>query len=341
MQILITGGAGFLGSHLANRLHRDGHYVRVLDNFSAGNGRDLPPDIFVKRGDVRDVPGLWALLQGVDVVYHMAAMVSVPASVLYPQVYNDVNVGGTVALLEACRDVGVGRVILASSATVYGQPATLPVNESMPSQPTVPYAVSKIAAENYLFTMGRLVNFEAVSLRIFNAYGPGHILPPSHAPVIPYMMQQVDQGASVVIYGDGSQTRDFVYMDDVTDALMAAATAEGVDQQTINIGSGQETSINQLAGIIGEVVGKKPRLLHNLEEGGGVDRLFADISKAKKLLSFKPKTSLPKGLEMLYRQDPLFQRERRDPTGSGGRSGSFLTEKPMLNFVMGHWGNGR
>jgi UDP-glucose 4-epimerase len=341
MQILVTGGAGFLGSHLANRLHKDGHYVRVLDNFTAGSGNGLHPDIFVKRGDVRDVPGLWALLQGVDVVYHLAAMVSVPASVLYPQAYNDVNVGGTVALLEACRDVGVGRVILASSATVYGRPTVLPVTESTPGQPTVPYAVSKIAAENYLFTMGRLVNFEAVSLRIFNAYGPGHNLPPSHAPVIPYMMQQVNQGASVVIYGDGSQTRDFVYVDDVVDGLVSAATAERVDQQTINIGSGQETSINQLAELVGKVVGKKPRLLHNLDVDRGVDRLFADIGKARHLLNFKPKTSLTKGLEMLYQQDPLFRRGGQDPNDSSGRNRSPFTETPVLNFVMDHWGNGR
>lgn len=329
MQFLITGGAGFIGSHLANFLHKEGHYVRVLDDMSSGDPDSLHPDIFVKRGDVRDVPTLWSLLHGVDVVYHLAALVSVPASILYPRDYNDVNVGGTVALLEACRDVGVGRVVLASSATVYGEQRHLPVAENVPCKPTVPYAVSKVAAENYLFSMGQLVGFEAVSLRIFNAYGPGQPLPPSHAPLIPYVMQQVVQNASVVIYGDGRQSRDFVYIDDVVDALVAAATASDVDQETINVGSGQETSINEVASTIGAVVGKKPQLLYNHEVSSGVDRLVADIEKAEDLLSFRPKVSLKKGLQALYKQDPIFRRHN-----SGHASG----ETHLLGFTIGRNG---
>ncbi|MCB0113524.1 MAG: NAD-dependent epimerase/dehydratase family protein [Caldilineaceae bacterium] len=308
MRFLITGGMGFIGSHLAAHLHRQGHYVRVLDDMSSGSQVQFSPDIFVKRGDVRDVPNIWPLLHGIDVVYHLAARVSVPASILYPREYNDVNVGGTVALLEACRDVGVGRVVLASSATVYGRQTEQPVTEETPVKPAVPYAVSKVAAEHYLFAMGQLVGFETVSLRIFNAYGPGQALPPTHAPVIPYVMRQVDQNASVVINGDGSQSRDFVYIDDVVEALAAAATAPNIDGQTINVGSGQETTINQLAQIIGEVVGKKPNLLHNQENSGGVDRLVADLHKAADLLNFQPKVSLKKGLQNLYRQDPNFRK---------------------------------
>jgi UDP-glucose 4-epimerase len=326
MRFLITGGAGFIGSHLANYLHREGHYVRVLDDMSSGNPGHLHPDIFVKRGDVRDVPNIWSLLHGVDVVYHLAARVSVPASILYPREYNDVNVGGTVALLEACRDVGVGRVILASSATVYGQQPVQPVTEDTPSRPAVPYAVSKVSAEQYLFTMGRLIGFETVSLRIFNAYGPGQALPPSHAPVIPYMMQQVVENASVVIYGNGKQTRDFVYIDDVVEALAATAVAPHVDHETINIGSGKETSINELAFLIGEVVGKKVNLLHNQENSGGVDRLFADLQKAEALLDFRPKVSLKKGLQNLYKQDPIFHK------GNGPVASS------LLGFSLGRNG---
>lgn len=308
MRFLITGGAGFIGSHLANHLHQQGHYVRVLDDMSSGNPGALHQDIFVKRGDVRDVPTLWTLLHGVDVVYHLAALVSLPASILYPRDYNDVNVGGTVALLEACRDVGVGRIVLASSATVYGDQAVQPVTEDVPSKPAVPYAVTKVAAEHYLFTMGRLVGFETVSLRIFNAYGPEQALPPTHAPVIPYIMQQVVQNASVVLYGDGRQTRDFVYIDDVVDALAAAAVAPDINRQTINIGSGVETSINDLSMLIGEVVGKKPRLLHNQEIAGGVERLVGNISKAEELLDFYPKVSLKKGLQNLYKHDSHFRK---------------------------------
>src|SRR5215207_2993438 len=226
MRVLVTGGAGFIGSHLANELQRRGHYVRVLDDLSSGDPARLAEGINFNRGDVRDVPKLWSLLQGVDVVYHLAARVSVPASILYPREYNDVNVGGTVSLLEACRDVGnVRRIVLASSATVYGDHARQPVDESMETLPAVPYAVSKVAAEQYLFTMGRLSGFETVALRIFNAYGPGQPLPPTHAPLIPHMMQQILGKGSVVVYGDGKQTRDFVYIDDVVDALISAGQA--------------------------------------------------------------------------------------------------------------------
>ena len=239
MRILVTGGAGFIGVHLANRLHREGRLVRVLDNLSSGDPALLDSGINLTRGDVRDVPKLWSLLQGVDVVYHLAALVSVPASVLYPREYNDINVGGTVALLEACRDVGVRRVVFASSATVYGDQKVKPVSEELSPHPAVPYAVSKLAAERYLFTIGRLENFETVALRIFNAYGPGQPLPPAHAPVIPLFMHQILGGGSVVVFGDGAQSRDFVYIDDVVDALVSAGSATGVNQQVINVGSGE------------------------------------------------------------------------------------------------------
>lgn len=309
MRVLITGGAGFIGSHLAHYLYSQGHYVRVLDNMTSGDPDRLPPDIFTKRGDVRDIPTLWSLLQGVDVVYHLAALVSVPASILYPRDYNDVNVGGTVSLLEACRDVGVGRVVLASSAAIYGDQPNQPVNENALPAPAAPYAVTKMAAEQYLFTMGNLVGFQAVSLRIFNAYGPGQPLPPTHSPVIPYLMQQTAQNGSAIVFGDGEQTRDFVYIDDVVQALVAAGVASGVDRQIINIGSGQETSINQAAEAIGEVLNKQPRLLHNREKSGGTARLVADIARAQALLDYKPRIKLKTGLEMLYKNDPLFQKE--------------------------------
>ncbi|MFZ1756967.1 MAG: NAD-dependent epimerase/dehydratase family protein [Caldilineaceae bacterium] len=309
MRVLITGGAGFIGSHLANYLYSQGHYVRVLDNMTSGDPDRLHPEIFTKRGDVGDIPTLWSLLQGVDVVYHLAALVSVPASVLYPRDYNNVNVGGTVALLEACRDVGVGRVVLASSATVYGDQPSQPVHESAPPAPSAPYAVTKVAAEQYLFTMGSLVGFEAVSLRIFNAYGPGQPLSPTHGPVIPYLMQQIAQNGSAIVFGNGEQTRDFVYIDDVVHALAAAGVALDVDKQIINIGSGSETSINQAAEMIGSVVGKHPRLLHNREKSGGTARLVADIAKAEFLLDYRPRVQLRVGLEMLYKNDPLFKKE--------------------------------
>lgn len=314
MRILITGGAGFLGAHLANACVRAGHYVRVLDDLTSGDPAHLDPGINFTRGDVRDVPKLWSLLLGVDVVYHLAARVSVPASVLYPREYNDVNVGGTVALLEACRDVGtVRRVVLASSATVYGDHRRQPVKEDMESRPAVPYAVSKVAAELYLFTIGRLAGFETVALRIFNAYGPRQPLPPAHAPVVPQVMQQVLGRGSVLINGDGTQTRDFVYVDDVVAALTAAATAPNVDRRIINVGSGVETSINDLVAAIARITGLKADVIHNREASGGLARLVADLTVAKELLNYTPRVDLATGLRRLLELDPTFARNRHNP----------------------------
>lgn len=312
MKILVTGGAGFIGSHLANELHRQGHLVRVLDDLSTGDPALLTPQINLNRGDVRDIPRLWSLLQGVDLAYHLAARVSVPASVLYPREYNDVNVGGTVALLEACRDVGtVQRVVLASSATVYGDQTRQPVDEGMIALPSVPYAVSKLAAEQYLFTIGRLSGFETVALRIFNAYGPGQPLPPAHAPVVPQFMQQILGRGSVVVNGDGSQTRDFVYIDDVVEALIAAGTTGGVNGQIVNVGSGDETSINGLVAQIGAILKTKPNVLYNHEAAGGIARLVANLTKARQLLRFKPRVGLEAGLRNLLAHDPTFRRHAR------------------------------
>lgn len=312
MRVLITGGAGFIGSHLANELQGRGHYVRVLDNLSGGDPARLMEGINFSRGDVRDIPRLWSLLQGVDVVFHLAALVSVPASVLYPREYNDVNVGGTVCLLEACRDVGsVKRVVLGSSGTVYGDHSRQPVDESMETRPAVPYAVSKVAAEQYLFTIGRLSHFETVALRIFNAFGPGQPLPPAHPPVIPQVMQQVLGKGSVMVYGNGSQTRDFVYIDDVVDALISAALAPGVDQQIINVGSGIETSVNALVAAIGAITELKANVLYNRETTGGLARLVADLTKAKHLLGYQPRTQLETGLRKLLGMDPIFAKSKR------------------------------
>jgi len=312
MRVLITGGAGFIGAHLANELQRRGHLVRVLDDLSAGDPAKLGSGVNFNRGDVRDVPKLWSLLQGVELVYHLAARVSLPASVLYPREYNDVNVGGTVSLLEACRDVGgVQRVVLASSATVYGDHSRQPVDESMETRPAVPYAVSKVAAEQYLFTIGRLSGFETVALRIFNAYGPGQNLPPAHAPVIPQVMQQVLGKGSVVVFGDGSQTRDFVYIDDVVAALIAAGTASGVDRQTVNVGSGVETSINDLIATISAITGLRTDVLHNRDANGGLARLVADLGKAKQLLGYAPRTELATGLRKLLEADVAAGRIKR------------------------------
>jgi UDP-glucose 4-epimerase len=306
MRILVTGGAGFLGSALANRLAKQGQTVLVLDDLTAGDPRRLAPEVLLTRGDVKDVPKLWTLLQGVDCVYHLAARVRVPESVHYPGDYNDVNVGGTVAVMEAVRDTGVRRVVFASSGALYGEQEQQPITEGQPPKPNSPYGVSKIAAEYYVSTLGALYDIETVALRIFNAYGPGQELPPSYPPVIPQLLRQAQAGGSIVIFGDGNQTRDFVFLDDVLDALILAATAEDANRATINIGSGQEISINGLAQCVARVTGKQVNLLHNQSQSGGVSRLVADVTLARKLLGWAPHTELEEGLRLTLERDPRF-----------------------------------
>lgn len=308
MRFLITGGAGFIGSTLANHLIREGHHVRVLDDLSAGcDPARLDPKVLFTRGDVKDVPKLWTLLQNVDCVYHLAARVYVAQSILYPRDYNDVNVGGTVAVMEAMRDAGVKRVVLASSGAVYGEQAVQPVKEIQPPNPQSPYAVSKIAAEHYVFTIGALWDIETVALRIFNAYGPGQQVPTSHPPVIPQFVKQALGGGSLVVFGDGSQTRDFVYIDDVVEAMVAAATASEVDRTIINVGRGQEISIKELVNKVRQTTKRKVHPLYSAAESGGVSRLVADISLARQKLGFNPKTDIDKGLRILLERDPQFK----------------------------------
>ncbi|MGQ9851000.1 MAG: NAD-dependent epimerase/dehydratase family protein [Aggregatilineaceae bacterium] len=306
MQILVTGGAGFLGSALVRRLVERGHSVRVLDDLSAGDPTRLPRAASFMRGDVNDLPRLWTLLQGVECVYHLAARVSVPESVRYPREYNAVNVGGTVSVLEAMRDVGVRRLVFASSGAIYGNQPTQPLREDLPPDPTSPYAVSKLAAEHYVSTIGRLWGVETVCLRIFNAYGPGQQMPVAHPPVIPHFLRQVLGRGSLVIHGSGTQTRDFVYVDDVVEALIAAASAPDVDRRVINVGSGAETSINELVRQIEALTGLQAHVLRVASENGGVSRMCADLALARDLLGWSPRVFLPEGLRRTLTEDERF-----------------------------------
>ncbi len=308
MHFLITGGAGFLGTALANYLVAQDHQVRVLDDVSAGDPAALDSRVLFTRGDVRDVPKLWTLLKGTDCVYHLAARVSVPESVLYPVEYNAVNVGGTVSLMTAVRDAGVKRVILASSGAAYGRQEQQPVREDAIMHPDSPYAVSKLASEYYLHSIGALWKIETVVLRVFNAYGPRQPLPPSHAPVIPRFLKQVVSGGSVVMFGKGKQTRDFVYISDAVNALSAAAVADRVNRAVINIGSGQEVSIVQLVDKIERAVGREAHRLMNEEEESGVPRLVAEIRLASDLLKWKPQVSLNEGLKRILVEDDRFRK---------------------------------
>jgi UDP-glucose 4-epimerase len=313
MNFLITGAAGFLGSALANHLAREGHHVRGLDNLSTGDPQALSPDVMFTRGDVNDRPKLWTLLQDVDCVYHLAARVSVPESILYPSEYNAVNVGGTVSLMEAVRDVGVRRIMFISSGAVYGDQQEQPLKESSVPIPRSPYAVSKLAAEYYVRTIGNLWGIENVILRVFNAYGPGQHLPASHPPVIPNFLRQAYRGGTLVMHSTGQQTRDYIYVDDVVRAMTAAATAADLDNMIINIGTGTETSIRELVRLVLETTNNKPQVIENPQTSPGVARMCADTSLARKKLGYQPRISLAEGLRLTLELDERLSREPTRP----------------------------
>jgi len=307
MNILITGAAGFLGSALANRLILEGHQVHGFDDCSSGDPSSLKPEIFFTRGDVNDRPKLWAVLQGVDLVFHLAARVSVPESILFPRDYNQTNVGGTVTLMEAIRDVGIKRLVFISSGAVYGDQKNQASREDSQVKPRSPYAVSKLAAEYYVRTIGAAINVETVVLRVFNAYGPGQHIPPVHAPVIPSFIRQSVRNGTIVINGDGSQTRDYVYVDDVVTAMVAAGTAPKINNMVINVGSGQSTSVKEMVKKVLEITGGKPQVISNPRAEGGISFLKADIGLAAKKLNYKPSIDLETGLRMTLERDPHFQ----------------------------------
>ncbi len=307
MNFLITGAAGFLGAALANFLAQEGHLVRGLDDLSAGNPEALSDEVHFTRGDVNDRPKLWTLLQDIDCVYHLAARVAVSESVLYPREYNAVNVGGTVSLMEAMRDVGVGRVVFISSGAVYGQQAQQPLTEDLVPNPGSPYAVSKLASEAYVRTIGRLWGIDTVSLRVFNAYGPGQRLPASHPPVIPNFLRQAVRGGTLVIHGDGKQTRDYVYVDDVIRAMVAAATAPTINDLVINVGSGTEVNIRSIVQLIQTLTNDQAEIIYNPRSEPGVGRMCADLELAAAKLNYYPQTSLEQGLRQTLDQDKRFK----------------------------------
>jgi len=308
MRFLITGAAGFLGAPLANRLVGDGYTVVGLDDLSTGNPDRLSAKINLIRGDVNDRPKLWSLLQEVDCVYHLAARVIVSESILYPREYNQVNVGGTVSLMEAMRDVGVRRVVFISSGSIYGNQSVQPLKETARPNPRSPYAVSKLCAEYYVRTIGDLWGIETVCLRVFNAYGPGQRLPPSYAPVIPYCLRQAIQNGTIVIHGDGQQSRDYIYVDDAIEAMVNAAFSPKANHLIINVGSGVETSVNDVVKLVLEVTGQSPEVIHNVQHEEGPSRMCADINLAKTKLGYNPKKSLREGLKLTLTSDEHFKK---------------------------------
>lgn len=303
MKCFVTGAAGFLGTALSNRLIEEGHQVIGLDDCSGGEPERLYPEVEFVRNDLNSKESLWRLLKDVDCIYHLAAKVIVPDSLLYPGEYEKTNVGGTVTLLEAMHDVGNRKMIFASSGAVYGNQPVMPLQEDMLPRPESPYAVSKLAGELYIRTIGQLWGLQAVCLRIFNCYGPWQGFSFTHSPVIPTFLRQCALKGTVVIHGDGTKTRDFVYVDDAVDAFVAAAKLEDSDETVINIGSGVETSVKEVLSIAEKVTGIEPQVIHNPRRVGGAERMCADLTIAAKKLNYQPKVMLEEGMRRTFEAD--------------------------------------
>jgi len=305
-RILVTGGAGFIGSSLVERLIEEGHDVVVLDNFSTGTTGNLEMylnnrSLHVVRGDIRNPRAVKKALKEATTVFHLAALVDVPISVENPILNNDVNVGGTLSVLEASVAESVDRFIYISSCAVYGEARYLPINEEHPTMPLSPYGVSKLAAENYCRNYHEIRGLKTCCLRFFNVYGYRQHAG-SYSGVISKFIRKIQGCESPVIYGDGKQTRDFVYLEDVIDACLLAMESARTDGGTFNIGTGKPTTITQLAEMIIELSGKTSLgPIYKKPRKGDVENSYADINMARKSLNFKPKTELKNGLRSLMK----------------------------------------
>jgi len=299
MRALVTGAAGFIGSHLAGRLLAEGHTVVGLDDLSEGTTTNLDRAAGARfvHADLRDVAAVRSAAIGCDVIFHQGAKRSVPRSILEPELFTDVNVRGTVHVLLAARDVGA-RVVSASSSSVYGDQQRFPLAESMPPLPRSPYAASKLAGEAYCRAFTLSMDVPTVSLRYFNVYGPGQDPASEYAAVVPRFSLACLTGSRPVVHGDGTQARDFTYIDDVIDANLLAARADDDAQgRAFNIGGGAEpTTVNDVMRLIADLTGVSPDPIHEPPRDGDVRRTEADLSLARELLGYAPAVGMSQGL---------------------------------------------
>jgi UDP-glucose 4-epimerase len=299
---LVTGGAGFIGSHLVERLLNDGHRVRILDDFSSGSLDNLPfagrfaGALEIVRGDIRDLPAVEAAAAGVEVIFHQAALRSVPRSVEDPLGTNAQNVTGTLHVLEAARRTGVRRVVYASSSSVYGESPELPKREDQMPLPISPYAVSKAVGEQYARVWSRLYGVETVGLRYFNVFGPRQDPASEYAAVIPRFVLWGLRGVPLEVHGTGEQSRDFTFIDNVVEANLLAATAEGVSGDAFNIACGERISLLDIVARLEILLDRPLARRHTPSRAGDVPHSLADIQKAARWLSYSPKVGFDEGL---------------------------------------------
>jgi UDP-glucose 4-epimerase len=299
MNVLITGGAGFIGSNIAHRLVADGHTVRVLDNFSTGqlaNLDGIQDSIDLIDGDIRDYWTVTAAIRDIKCVLHQAAVASVPMSVENPLSTNQVNVGGSLNVLEAARLAGVRRVVLASSSAVYGDDPTLPKKEDTPASPMSPYAVHKLINERYAAVYNDLYGLDTVCLRYFNVFGPRQDPNGDYAAVIPKFIDRLNRGQAPVVFGDGAQTRDFIYVDDCVAANLLAAEHDGIAGKVFNVAGGSQITLNQLLDCLKDTIGTEIAAQYDPPREGDILHSYASIERFAEF-GFRPQVSFEEGLK--------------------------------------------
>jgi nucleoside-diphosphate-sugar epimerase len=298
---LVTGGAGFIGSRLVRNLAGDGVHIRVLDNYSTGRPENLSGlgrRVELMEGDIRNAVACRNACRGMDTVFHLAALVSVPHSVADPVHSDAVNSGGSLNMLLAARDSGVRRLVFSSSAAIYGETNVIPTPESVLPTPASPYGVQKLTGEHYARNFARLYGLQTVSLRYFNVYGPGQDPNSPYAAAIPKFLMRLLRGEAPVVFGDGEQTRDFCFVNDVVAANRCAATTAdpAANGGVFNIGSGTRVSLNALLPLIQGCLGTSLPVKHEAEREGDIKHSGADISRAVDVLGYRPATSLEAGI---------------------------------------------
>jgi nucleoside-diphosphate-sugar epimerase len=296
---LVTGGAGFIGSHLSEELVRRGHTVRVADSLITGKRSNLEhvPGVEFLEGDLADEAFARRAVDGMHYVLHQAAIPSVPRSVKDPITSNRANVDATLNVLVAARDAGVKRLVFAGSSSAYGNTPTLPKHEDMPSHPLSPYALQKVVGEQYLQLFTRLYGLETVSIRYFNVFGPRQDPSSPYSGVISVFATALIENRSPTIYGDGEQTRDFTYVANVVDGVLRACEADGASGEVINVATGGRISLNQLFRTMRDLVGRNLEPTYVDTRAGDVRDSQADIAKARRILGYEPTVSFEQGLE--------------------------------------------